>query len=139
MRKPAIYVLAVVAAAMVAGGLASAARANNAQPWVVTATTVLMMLVIMGGALGAFALKRRAERENRTNEDDSFERHMAVQVQARVFLDTLFLTVIVGCLFLIFPRQMNPGWVVLAIAVVSLIDFWVRFTVAKRVGSSTSS
>ena len=81
---------------------------------------------------GINLLRRRTERRERTAAPDSFERQAAVQAQAKAFLDLLILTLVVGCLFVVFPTQTNPAWVLIGLVVVLVVDFWVRYAVITR-------
>lgn len=126
------YIVVLVVLCGAAGGFAGAARDADVAPWVPVALTALQFLLIVGGALGAGLLRKRTERRERTAAPDSFERQAAVQAQAKAFLDLLILTLAVGCLFVVFPTQTNPAWVLIGLVVVLVADFWVRYAVITR-------
>lgn len=127
-----VYIVVFVVLCGAAGGFAGAARDADVAPWVPVALTALQFLLIVGGALGAGLLRKRTERRERTAAPDSFERQAAVQAQAKAFLDLLILTLVVGCLFVVFPTQTNPAWVLIGLVVVLVADFWVRYAVITR-------
>ena len=62
----------------------------------------------------------------------------ALQAQAKVFIDLMLLALVVGCLFVIFPTQTNPAWVLIGLVVVAVIDFWVRYVVLTRAAAKAT-
>lgn len=130
------YVAVFVVLCGAVGGFAGAARDGDAAPWVSIGLTVLQFLLIVGGALGMGLLRKRTERRERTAAPDSFERQAATQAQAKAFIDLLVLTLVVGCLFVVFPAQTNPAWVLIGLVVVLLADFWVRYAVITTAKAS---
>jgi hypothetical protein len=125
-----IAVLVVVGGAV--GGFAGVARDADVAPWVPIALMVLQFLVIVGGGLGINVLRRWIGRRELTSAPDSFERQAATQAQAKAFIDLLILTLVAGCLFVVFPTQTNPAWVLIGLVVVLVADFWVRYAVITR-------
>ena len=125
-----IAVMLVVCGAV--GGFAGLARDDaGAASWLPIALTILQFVLIMGGALGMGLLRKRTERRELTAAPDSFERQAAMQAQAKAFVDLLILTLVVGCLFAVFPPQINPAWVLIGLVVVLVADFWVRYAVIR--------
>ena len=130
------YVAVFVVLCGAAGGLAGTAREADAAPWVSVGLTVLQFLLIVGGALGMGLLRKRTERRELTAAPDSLERQAAGQAQAKAFVDLLILALVVGCLFVVFPTQTNPAWVLIGLVVVLVADFWVRYAVITRAKAS---
>ena len=129
-----IAVFAVLCGAV--GGLTGVARAADVAPWVPIGLTILQFVLIMGGALGMGLLRKRTERRELTAAPDSFERQAAMQAQAKAFVDLLILTLVAGCLFVVFPAQINPAWVLIGLVVVLVADFWVRYAVIRTAKAS---
>ena len=138
MRARFIYISIAVVVCGIAGGLLGAAQEADLAPWLTIALTVLFFLVFMSVGIGAMILRRRTERRELTAAADSFERLAAVKAQSKAFLDTLILTVIAGCVFIIFPTQTNPAWVLIGMVIVLVADFWVRYTVMTKGASKAS-
>ena len=126
------YVAVLVVLCGAAGGLAGAARDADVASWVPVALTALQFLLIVGGALGAGLLRKRTERRELTSAPDSLERQAAMRAQAQAFIDLLILTLVAGCLFVVFPTQTNPAWVLIGLVVVLIADFWVRYAVITK-------
>lgn len=133
-----IYISIAVVVCGLAGGLLGAAQEADLAPWLTIALTVVFFLVFMAVGIGAMILRRRTERRELTAAADSFERLAAVKAQSKAFLDTLILTVIAGCVFIIFPTQTNPAWVLIGMVIVLITDFWVRYTVITKGASKAS-
>ncbi|PXA69757.1 hypothetical protein [Cryobacterium arcticum] len=123
------YIAVFVVIAGTVGAFAGVARDADVAPWVPIALMVLQFLVVVGGGLGINVLRRRTERRELTSAPDSFERQAATQAQAKAFLDLLILTLVAGGLFVVFPTQTNPAWVLIGLVVVLVGDFWVRYAV----------
>ena len=138
MRARFIYISIAVVVCGIAGGLLGAAQEADLAPWLTIALTVVFFLVFMAVGIGAMILRRRTERRELTAAADSFERLAAVKAQSKAFLDTLILTVIAGCVFIIFPTQTNPAWVLIGMVIVLVADFWVRYTVMTKGASKAS-
>ena len=126
------YIAVMLVVCGAAGGFAGLARDDaDAASWLPIALTILQFLLIVGGAVGAGLLRKRTERRERTAAPDSFERQAAMQAQAKAFVDLLILTLVAGCLFVVFPAQINPAWVLIGLVVVLVADFWVRYAVIR--------
>jgi hypothetical protein len=133
-----VYIAVFVVLCGAVGGLTGVARAADVAPWVSIGLTVLQFLLIVGGALGVGLLRKRIERRERTAAPDSFERQAAMKAQAKAFIDLLILTLVVGCLFVVFPAQINPGWVLIGLVVALVADFWVRYAVITRAAAKAT-
>lgn len=134
MKARYVYIVVGIIGFGLVSGLVGAVRAAGAPPWLNIALAGLQILVFMALLLGISAQRRRRERAERTMEPDSVERQAAVLAQSKVFVDILLLTLVVGCLFIIFPTETNPGWVLIGLVVVTVADFWVRYAVITRAG-----
>ena len=130
------YIAVFIVLSGAVGGLSGAAQAAGVAPWVPVGLAVLQFLLIVGGALGVGLLRKRTERRELTAAPDSFERQAAMQAQAKAFIDLLILTLVVGCLFVVLPAQINPAWVLIGLVVVLVADFWVRYAVIRTAKAS---
>ena len=133
-----VYVAVLVVLCGAVGGFAGAARGADVASWVPIALTALQFLLIVGGALGAGLLPRRTGRRELTSAPDGLERQAAMRAQAAAFIDLLILTLVAGCLFVVFPAQINPAWVLIGLVVVLIADFWVRYAVITKAAAKAT-
>lgn len=93
-------------------------------------------VVVLAVAFGSFAIKRRAQSVTQSREADSFERQVATQAQARVFLDTIIVAAVamLVSLFTTWPATT----LLAAVIAVSVLDFWIRYGLALRNGDTAS-
>ena len=139
MKDRFIYIAGIVIVAGVAGGLAASSRENGSPQWMSPLLLGLLVLIIMSAGIGAVVLRKRSERQNSTATRDSLERQAAVEAQSKTFIDMLFLTVAIGCLFIIFPTQTNPAWILIGIVVALIADFWVRYAIIMKAATKVTS
>ncbi|WBM80649.1 hypothetical protein KIV56_04380 [Cryobacterium breve] len=139
MKDRFIYIAGIVIVAGVAGGLVASSQGNGSPQWMSPLLLGLLVMIVMSAGIGAVVLRKRSERQNSTATKDSLERQAAVEAQSKTFIDMLFLTVTAGCLFIIFPTQTNPAWILIGIVVALIADFWVRSAVIMKAAAKVTS
>ena len=139
MKVRFIYIAIGVVVCGALGGFLGAAQEAGAASWVITALIAAVFASLMSVSIGTRIFRRRTERRELTARPDSLERHLAVEAQSKTFLDMVLLTVITGYLFIIFPTQTNPAWVLIGLAVVLIVDFWVRHAVITKAATRATA
>ena len=116
-----------------AGVVVSAAwRASSGSLFDQIGSSILIGAVIFGGGMGSLFLRKRRESRDCSDASDSVEAHAAKDAQAKVFFDGILggaaLAVVLGLLGL----PINPSILLLVWATALVIDFWIRFAIAKH-------
>ena len=86
-------------------------------------------LVVFIGAVGTLALRRRREDSSRTEDSDSVERDLALQAQAKTFIDALVVGAALSACLWLFDLAAYAGALVTLYLGVITADFWLRYAV----------
>jgi hypothetical protein len=128
MRRSTI--VASVLAVAILSGTTWLVRERGGEMWPALGIGAIIIL----GPLLALALRRRRESRTRSQEPDSIERSLSTTAQSSAFRDVLVATAAVFLASVLCP-SVPAAVMVLAVLVIAVVDFWVRYSAAQRVAS----
>lgn len=93
--------------------------------------TVLYGLLVASGGLGAVAIRKHAERRDRTAQEGSVEREVAQRAASSTFALTLVGMVLFG-LYLVVQDQFLHAFVLYLLTAAVIVAYWIRYAIIRR-------
>jgi len=116
----------LVTAAALIGSTAWLSASPDGTRWMPASASALVVFI---GAVGTLALRRRRENSSRTGGSYSARRDLALQAQAKTFIDALVVGAALSACLWLFDLAAHAGALVTLYLGVITADFWLRYAV----------